>query len=166
MQRHERAASLERSREPPARRSSDRDGVMAPPPDAAKADRKQKASVFSRISFPADSADASKKRKLSEPPNGHKDHEPPVHRSSSTSNGYREDFKAVKGGSSGGRKSSSTVHDHDYSSDEDYHFKRKRPRHESAEWEEDARPSRSSRERERGRDHEREYECERPPKHR
>eukprot|EP00268_Persea_americana_P014715 TRINITY_DN165_c0_g2_i1.p1 TRINITY_DN165_c0_g2~~TRINITY_DN165_c0_g2_i1.p1 ORF type:complete len:823 (-),score=189.05 TRINITY_DN165_c0_g2_i1:283-2751(-) len=165
--RHERASSFERPREPPARRSLDRGDVVAPPPPDSKADRKQKGSVFSRISFPAaESGDAGKKRRLSEPPNGYKDQEPPVAHRSSASNGYRDEWKPVKGASSGGgggRKSSSVVHEHDYSSDEDYHFKRKRPRHESVEWEEDGRTSRSSRER--GRDHEREYERERPPKH-
>lgn len=167
--RHERASSFERPREPPARRSLDRGDVVAPPPPDSKADRKQKGSVFSRISFPAaESGDAGKKRKLSEPPNGYKDQDPPVAHRSSVSNGYRDEWKPVKGGASsgggsGGRKSSSVVHEHDYSSDEDYHFKRKRPRHESVEYEEDGRTSRSSRER--GRDHEREYERERPPKH-
>ncbi|XP_010256056.1 PREDICTED: uncharacterized protein LOC104596546 isoform X2 [Nelumbo nucifera] len=145
---------------------------------AAGADRKQKGSVFSRISFPDEGG--SKKRKLSSSTteksenlsNGYKDYEPPAssthHRSSS--NGYRDDWKppvkATSVSSVGGARRSSSVIDHD-SSDEDRHFKRKPSRYEppppppSDEWEEEIRPSRSSRDRDRGKDHDREYERER-----
>ncbi|XP_058105960.1 E3 ubiquitin ligase PQT3-like isoform X2 [Magnolia sinica] len=160
-----REPSLDRPPRDASKRKSDHEEVAA---DAKAADRRQKGSVFSRISFPDSGAsDGNKKRKLSEAPNGLKSHHETTHRPSS--NGYREDWKPVKGGSSGGGRRGS-LHDHD-SSDEDYHFKRKRPpsvsRHEAAEWEEDARPSRGSRERERSaREHEREweYERERPSK--
>ncbi|KAF5477513.1 hypothetical protein F2P56_004146 [Juglans regia] len=125
---------------------------------AAAADRKQKASVFSRISFPPE--EVSKKRKLSsstEAPPG-----------KASANGYYDDYKSTStkgaasvtsggggGGGGSGRKSSSAV---EYeSSDEDRHFKRKPSRYEPSpppppqvEWEEEGRHhSRGSRERER-----------------
>lgn len=119
---------------------------------AAAADRKQKASVFSRISFPE--LELSKKRKLSsssEPPTAH-------HKVSSSSNGYYDDqrssstVKATSVSTAGARKSSSTV---DYeSSDDERHFKRKPSRYEPspppppmAEREDEGRHSRGSRDR-------------------
>lgn len=120
---------------------------------AAAAERKQKASVFSRISFPAE--EVSKKRKLSSSTDA-----PSASASSKAlANGYHhhDDYKSASSKaasvtSGGGRKSSSAV---DYeSSDDDRHFKRKPSRYEPSppppvEWEEEARHSRVSRERER-----------------
>ncbi|KAF8380526.1 hypothetical protein HHK36_028013 [Tetracentron sinense] len=121
----------------------------------AEADRKQKASVFSRISFPEDGG--GKKRKLSSsmetnnlPNGGYKDYKEYEPSAGSThhrppSNGYRDDWKppvkAVSIPSSGGRKS---MVDHD-SSDDDRHFKRKPSRYEPPPL----------------RDHERDYERDR-----
>lgn len=119
---------------------------------AAAADRKQKASVFSRISFPE--GELSKKRKLSspsEPPTAH-------HKVSSSSNGYYDEqkssstVKAASGSTAGTRKVGSAV---DYeSSDDERHFKRKPSRYEPspppppmAEREDERRHSRGSRER-------------------
>ncbi|XP_010277117.1 PREDICTED: uncharacterized protein LOC104611647 isoform X2 [Nelumbo nucifera] len=149
----------------------DSTAVEADPGKAAAADRKQKGSVFSRISFPEGE---SKKRKLSSstdkpgnPVNGYKDYDRP------SSNGYRDDWKPpqpTKGpsmSSLGGARGSSSIVDQD-SSDEDRHFKRKPSRYEPPPpplSDEEARPSRSSRERDRGRDHDREYERERGYKH-
>lgn len=121
--------------------------------DASKsaADRKHKASVFSRISFPEE--EVSKKRKISSSTenrsSAYDDHEAPGASASvgvaaaathhrATSNGYK------------------SVIDHD-SSDDDRHFKRKPSRYEpspppAVEWQEEGgRHSRSSRERERER---------------
>ncbi|XP_042515150.1 E3 ubiquitin ligase PQT3-like [Macadamia integrifolia] len=151
-------------------------------------DRKQKKSVFCRISFPDG---GSKKRKLSSSTgtskevvaNGDKDYEPSASlHIKPSSNGYRDEWKppvkgaAVSSSSAGvvGRKS--TV-DHD-SSDDERHFKRRPSRYEPepppppppplpppppVEWEDEARPSRSSveRERDRGRIQDREYKRER-----
>ncbi|KAL6008126.1 hypothetical protein ACLOJK_033632 [Asimina triloba] len=156
--RPKRSSSLDRPPRDAGKRKPDYEDVAAP--DAKPADRKQKGSVFSRISFPdSGTSDSSKKRKSSEAPSSYKGHHEASHHSSS--NGYRDDWKPAKGGSSGGRRS---LHDHE-SSDEDYHFKRKRPpsasRHETVEREDDARPSRGSREKERTREHDREWEHER-----
>ncbi|KAK4804574.1 hypothetical protein SAY86_004391 [Trapa natans] len=100
---------------------------------AAALDRKQKASVFSRISFPEN--EPTKKRKVSssstEDPvvsTHHKD-------GPSVSNGCGDDHKptstksaSASGSGAGGRKSSSQV-DHE-SSDDERHFKRKPSRYE------------------------------------
>lgn len=80
---------------------------------------KKKASVFSRISFPAeDSAAASKKRKVPS------SSEVPVSSSAShrtaTSNGYHGEYKTA----AGSRKSATASVDYE-SSDDDRHFKRK-----------------------------------------
>ncbi|XP_016435210.1 E3 ubiquitin ligase PARAQUAT TOLERANCE 3 isoform X2 [Nicotiana tabacum] len=98
---------------------------------------KKKASVFSRISFPAEDAPAaSKKRKVSS------SSEVPVSSSAShrgtTSNGYHEEYKAA----TGSRKSAAASMDYE-SSDDDRHFKRRPSRYEpspppaSVQWEEE-----------------------------
>lgn len=145
------------------RRASDLDETF--PAETAKPDRKQKGSVFSRISFPDSSSagagggggggssgeGATKRRKSSELPlkNGLRDqHESAHHRSSSV--GHREEWKGAKGGGSssiGGRRGGcGGGYDHE-SSEEDYHFKR-RPSSSRREAEDDGRPARGSRERE------------------
>ncbi|KAM7525527.1 hypothetical protein LguiA_015429 [Lonicera macranthoides] len=113
--------------------------VEPPPPKstssaaavAANADRKSKASVFSRISFPereeaSSGAGGSKKRKiasLSEPLSADVDH----HGHRVVANGYREDHHKS---ASITRKSAAVV---EYeSSDEDRHFKRRPSRYESS----------------------------------
>ncbi|XP_007039787.2 PREDICTED: E3 ubiquitin-protein ligase RBBP6 isoform X2 [Theobroma cacao] len=119
----------------------------------AAMDKKQKGSVFSRISFPE--GEVSKKRKLSsDAPISSGHHKP-------SSNGYYDDYKtssaatkAVSATSGGVRKSTSSNAVDYESSDDDRHFKRKPSRYESspppsAEWEEEPRHSRGSRERER-----------------
>ncbi|XP_021682130.2 E3 ubiquitin ligase PARAQUAT TOLERANCE 3 isoform X2 [Hevea brasiliensis] len=150
----------------PAKASSE---TTAKPASSAIADRKQKVSVFSRISFPEEEL-AKKKRKLSS------SREAPVavaggssassghHKSSSTANGYYDDYnsssvKATSVSASGGGKKSNSSAAMDYeSSDDERHFKRKPSRYEAsppppAEWEEDAKHSRGSRERDRERKH-------------
>ncbi|XP_077233023.1 E3 ubiquitin ligase PQT3-like isoform X2 [Tasmannia lanceolata] len=130
------------------RRKSDHDDI----PPELKGDRKQKGSVFSRISFPDN---GNKKSKPSEATNLYKDHEHSGHLDHSghraSSNGHREEWKPVKVGPTGGGRDIGYYENE--SSDEDYHFKRRRPssssRHESGDWEEDGRPARGSRERER-----------------
>ncbi|KAG6469413.1 hypothetical protein ZIOFF_074130 [Zingiber officinale] len=127
--------------------------------EAAKADRKQKASVFSRISFPepgegkkrkgSSSSDAAPRNGVKEIPVSHK----------SGSDGHRDEVKRTGRNSSGSARRGSRGHDCE-SSEEDYHFKR-RPssrREATADAEEAAtRPPRRSRERESqergGRDH-------------
>ncbi|XAR54933.1 hypothetical protein NMG60_11030272 [Bertholletia excelsa] len=128
---------------------------------AAAADRKQKASVFSRISFPAEEIPPTKKRKLSSSSEaaaggGSSSHRAPV-------NGYHEEHKSASVKvASASRKSAALAAAADYeSSDEDRHFKRRPARYESsppakaaaaaAEWEDEARHSKPSRERERDR---------------
>ncbi|GAV72822.1 DWNN domain-containing protein [Cephalotus follicularis] len=124
--------------------------------------KKHKASVFSRISFPEGESDTTttttKKRKPSSSTEA-----PPAsstHRKVASSNGYYEDYKPMPSSSSkvasvssgGGRKSGSVAVDYE-SSDEDRHFKRKPSRYEPSppppDWEEEPRPSRGSRERDR-----------------
>lgn len=109
--------------------------VVEPKPS----DKKQKASVFSRISFPDSSKDGMKRKKSSEPPNGLKEtHEAPTRVS-------REERKPARSSllSGSGRNS----YDHE-SSEEEHHFKR-RPsssRHEEAlQRDEDTWNSRTSR---------------------
>ncbi|XP_074567368.1 E3 ubiquitin ligase PARAQUAT TOLERANCE 3-like [Curcuma longa] len=122
--------------------------------EAAKADRKQKASVFSRISFPepgegkkrkgSSSSDVAPRNGLKEIPASHK----------SGSDGHRDEVKRTGRNSSGSARRGSRGHDYE-SSEEDYHFKR-RPSSSSsrrettadAEEEPATRPSRRSRERE------------------
>ncbi|XP_016543560.2 E3 ubiquitin ligase PQT3-like isoform X1 [Capsicum annuum] len=80
---------------------------------------KKKASVFSRISFPAeDSAATSKKRKL--PSSSEVPLSSSVSHRSATSNGYHGDYKTA----TGSRKSATASVDYE-SSDDDRHFKRK-----------------------------------------
>ncbi|KAL8064565.1 hypothetical protein ABFX02_01G098600 [Erythranthe guttata] len=127
------------------------------------AERKHKASVFSRISFPGNDSSAPKRRKLSS------DSQPPAaasgggsssHRATAAlSNGHHhDDHKAV----SASRKSSAAAAiaaaavDND-SSDDERHFKRRPSRYNSsppaaAAAEEEHRHSRGSRDRERERD--------------
>ncbi|XP_042041965.1 E3 ubiquitin ligase PQT3-like isoform X1 [Salvia splendens] len=111
---------------------------------ASAADKKHKASVFSRISFPAGGESSTKKRKLTSADAGSSSHR--------TSNGQHEEHKA----GTGSRKSSSAAVqvDHD-SSDDDRHFKRRPSRYTSspppaASVEEEHRHSRGSRDRDRG----------------
>ncbi|PKI41548.1 hypothetical protein CRG98_038059 [Punica granatum] len=163
------------SRSEPSKRPPSADPAKPTPSSSAAAaaaaaaalDRKQKASVFSRISFPEN--EPTKKRKVSssssaEPPpvGGSGSHH---HKASSASNGYYDDPKSssvkpmstsVSG--SGGRKASSSQVDYE-SSDDERHFKRKPSRYEPspppqpADWEEEERRhSRGSRERDRERD--------------
>ncbi|KAH7653125.1 E3 ubiquitin-protein ligase RBBP6 protein [Dioscorea alata] len=126
--------------------------------DPAGADRKQKGSVFSRISFPGSGGGGSagggsgssgdKKRKSSETPNGLKEHEP-SHRSGS--NGYRDDRTGSRRGG-GATSAAAAAGGYDgESSEEEYHFKR-RPSRRDADHEDDGRGSRSSRDRDRDRD--------------
>ncbi|RZC52323.1 hypothetical protein C5167_020746 [Papaver somniferum] len=118
--------------------------------EAMAADKRHKASVFSRISFPElnSSNPPIKKKKsssssTSELPstrssNGYKDYDPPAtssthshhhHRSSSHHHHQRDESKSVSAVISSSRKSSSLVVDQD-SSDEDRHFKRRPSRYE------------------------------------
>ncbi|KAK9274657.1 hypothetical protein L1049_021908 [Liquidambar formosana] len=133
-----------------------------PPSSKSTTDRKQKVSVFSRISFPDE--EVPKKRKLSSstepPPAGGASASSAHHHRAVVSNGYHEDrktasTKAISVG--GGRKSSTSVVEYE-SSDDDRHFKRKPSRYEPsppppAEWEEEEaeRHGRGSREKERER---------------
>ncbi|XP_074328754.1 E3 ubiquitin ligase PARAQUAT TOLERANCE 3-like isoform X3 [Apium graveolens] len=123
--------------------------------DKTIADRKHKASVFARITFPeGESAAASKKRKLgSSPPsavNGSSHHSSHSHRA--TSNGYHEDHR--KTATAVSKNSYNYADEHDYeSSDDDRHFKRRPSRYEASPApivEEGRHSSRGSRERERG----------------
>ncbi|PIA34122.1 hypothetical protein AQUCO_03900203v1 [Aquilegia coerulea] len=107
------------------------------------ADKKQKASVFSSISFPGETG-GNKKRKV------------PSEGSSNLSNGYKDQPVRYANGHLDEIKRSEKVipaSDHDSSDDDERHFKRRPARYEPPplpppiEWEEDVRPSRSSRER-------------------
>ncbi|KAF2313107.1 hypothetical protein GH714_009294 [Hevea brasiliensis] len=139
--------------------------TTAKPASSTITDRKQKASVFSRISFPEEEL-TTKKRKLSSSgeapaavaggPSATSAH----HKSSSSANGYHESSSvkvtSVSAGGGGKKNSSAAAMDYE-SSDDERHFKRKPSRYEPsppppAEWEEDAKHSRGSRERERDRD--------------
>ncbi|XP_027079594.1 E3 ubiquitin ligase PARAQUAT TOLERANCE 3 isoform X1 [Coffea arabica] len=124
---------------------------LAAPKTVSTADKKQKISVFSRISFPAEDQAAPKKRKLTSsteaPASGSGSHRGP------SSNGYYEDHKA---GSTTRKSSAPAAVDHE-SSDDDRHFKRRPSRYESSppvaatrEWEEEPRHSKREREKERG----------------
>ncbi|XP_021655105.2 E3 ubiquitin ligase PARAQUAT TOLERANCE 3 isoform X2 [Hevea brasiliensis] len=139
--------------------------TTAKPASSTITDRKQKASVFSRISFPEEEL-TTKKRKLSSSgeapaavaggPSATSAH----HKSSSSANGYHESSSvkvtSVSAGGGGKKNSSAAAMDYE-SSDDERHFKRKPSRYDPsppppAEWEEDAKHSRGSRERERDRD--------------
>ncbi|RRT82859.1 hypothetical protein B296_00003987 [Ensete ventricosum] len=147
----------------PRKRKAAEDHEEAPSDAAAegsKGERKQKGSVFSRISFPDPGEGASKKRKSSSselaPRNGLKE---PAGRKVG-SEAHREEPKGGKSSSVSARRGSGG-HDRE-SSEEEYHFKR-RPsssstrRDPAADREEEVtRTSRRSREREREREpHER-----------
>lgn len=127
-----------------SRRSSE--PVTKAPSNAALAasDRKQKASVFSRISFPAEEEPA-KKRKVT----ASSTTEPAAAAAAPSASSAH--VKAVSNGYYEGRKSSAAA---DYeSSDDERHFKRRPSRYEPSpppqamEWEEEGRHSRGSRER-------------------
>ncbi|THU62087.1 hypothetical protein C4D60_Mb01t01460 [Musa balbisiana] len=155
--RSEKTASVDRHgppRDPPRhspprprqRKAADHDEPLS------DAERKHKASVFSRISFPDPGEGASKKKKPSSselpPRNGLK--EPTSHKAGPE--GHRDETKGGKSSSTSTRKGGSG-YDHE-SSEEEYHFKR-RPSSSSrreaakADREEEApRPSKRSRERE------------------
>ncbi|KAL2518151.1 DWNN domain [Abeliophyllum distichum] len=136
--------------------------VARPKSTTSAADKKQKASVFSRISFPREDSTASKKRKLSSSST-----EAPVnatsnHLRAAVSNGYHEEHKGPVSGSRRSvatTKASASAVDYE-SSDDDRHFKRKPSKYTSSpspaavtEWdEEEPRHYKSSREKERGRD--------------
>ncbi|XP_062073955.1 E3 ubiquitin ligase PQT3-like isoform X2 [Humulus lupulus] len=132
---------------------------------AAALDRKNKASVFSRISFPE--GEVSKKRKLSSSPANETcgaatAAASSTHHKTASSNGYYDDhhksssssLKAAAAVISGGGRKSAASMDYE-SSDDDRHFKRKPSRYEpsppppSADLEEPKHPSRGSRDRER-----------------
>ncbi|KAL1567653.1 RING-type E3 ubiquitin transferase [Salvia divinorum] len=111
---------------------------------SSAADKKHKASVFSRISFPAGGESSTKKRKLSSADAGSS--------SLRTSNGQHEEHKAATGSRKG--SSAAVSGDHD-SSDDERHFKRRPSRYTSspppaASVEEEHRHSRGSRDRDRG----------------
>ncbi|PKA47049.1 E3 ubiquitin-protein ligase COP1 [Apostasia shenzhenica] len=127
------------------RRSTERhrDHDAAAPPacdEVGKADRKQKGSVFSRISFPAETAEltggSDKSRKTSsDPPNGVKDHrEKGRERDHQVANGYRSSSVGRSDRRSGGE-----------SSDEERHFKRRSSSRRESEKEREAEASRGSR---------------------
>ncbi|GFS42266.1 DWNN domain, a CCHC-type zinc finger [Actinidia rufa] len=156
---HHHSHQHHRSESSAARSSS---ATLEPPPKSTSADRKQKVSVFSRISFPdEEQAAVSKKRKLSssEAPVGGSATSSGHHSHRAFANGYHEDHKTKAVSVSVSRKSSAaaaTAVDYE-SSDDERHFKRKPSRYESsppaaaaAEYEE-GRHSRGSRERERDR---------------
>ncbi|XP_050942425.1 E3 ubiquitin ligase PARAQUAT TOLERANCE 3-like isoform X1 [Cucumis melo] len=141
--------------------------VSAKSAASAAADRKQKMSVFSRISFPEE--ESIKKRKLSSskeaPPND--SGASATHHKSSSSNGYYDDYKPKAATtmvtSSRGRSSATSATSLDCeSSDDDRHFKRKPSRYEPSppppsDWdqEESRHPRGSTRDRERERERER-----------
>ncbi|CAK7356347.1 unnamed protein product [Dovyalis caffra] len=123
-------------------------------------DRKQKVSVFSRISFPAEGEPTSKKRKVS----SSSEATPAAgvaapassarHKSSSpVNNGYYDDYKSsVKARKSSGSAAAAAAAMEYESSDDDRHFKRKPSRYEPSpqppvEWEEDVKHSRREKER-------------------
>ncbi|KAL3499620.1 hypothetical protein ACH5RR_038713 [Cinchona calisaya] len=148
-----------RSSSSSSRRRSEHDTKPTPEPPAAPktisaADKKHKASVFSRISFPPEDEAAPKKRKVSSsteaPASGSGRHRAP------SSNGYYDDHKAA----STTRKSSAPAAVDYESSDDDRHFKRRPSRYESSprpvaaaaiKWEDEPRHSKREREKERGR---------------
>ncbi|KAI9110999.1 hypothetical protein K1719_017874 [Acacia pycnantha] len=137
-------SSSRRSSEPASKTSSAAAAAAA----AAAADRKLKASVFSRISFPE--GEVSKKRKLAtsssaEPAAGSM---APAHHKSG-SNGYYDGYKSSglgKAISTGGGRKKSVDYE---SSDDERHFKRRPSRYEpspsppaQADWEDEGRHKR------------------------
>ncbi|KAG5056950.1 hypothetical protein JHK82_011950 [Glycine max] len=144
--RHQRSeSSSRRSSEPVAKASSTASAAAA----AAAADRKQKASVFSRISFPAEE-ELPKKRKVT----ASSTTEPAAAAAAAAAapTASSAHLKTMSNGYYEGRKSSSAVADYE-SSDDERHFKRRPSRYEPspppqpAEWEEEGRHSRGTRER-------------------
>ncbi|KAL8136639.1 hypothetical protein V2J09_002640 [Rumex salicifolius] len=122
---------------------------------ATAAERKHKASVFSRISFPEGEELKNKKPKLSSEPK-------PTSKELPSNNGYVEEaVAAVAASASSSKGRNSNGHSHsqvDYeSSDEDRHFKRKPSRYEPSPppRQEEARRSRGPKDRERERDRDR-----------
>ncbi|XP_072989084.1 E3 ubiquitin ligase PARAQUAT TOLERANCE 3-like isoform X2 [Typha latifolia] len=137
------------------KRSSSSSDQIEQPPEPAKPDKKQKGSVFSRISFPdpnttSTGAGTSKKRKSSSselPPQPPPPPPPPPPKEKSNT-GLKESYdqQSVIGG---GRRGSGGGYDRNSSEEEEeeYHFKR-RPSRRAAEWEEEGRRHpRGSRER-------------------
>ncbi|KAL9326728.1 hypothetical protein ACSQ67_007373 [Phaseolus vulgaris] len=127
-----------------SRRSSE--PVTKAPSNAAlaAADRKQKASVFSRISFPAEEEPAKKRKVIASSTT-----EPAA--AAAAPGASSAHLKAVPNGYYEGRKGSAAA---DYeSSDDERHFKRRPSRYEPSpppqamEWEDEGRHSRGSRER-------------------
>ncbi|XP_027335778.1 E3 ubiquitin ligase PQT3-like isoform X2 [Abrus precatorius] len=136
---HRSESSSRRSSEPVTKTSSNAAAVAA----AIAADRKQKASVFSRISFPAEEEVPNKKRKVSTSSTTE-----PVTTTASASSAH---LKTGPNGYYEVRKSNAAA---DYeSSDDERHFKRRPSRYEpsppppAADWEDEGRHSRGSRER-------------------
>ncbi|XP_073043057.1 E3 ubiquitin ligase PARAQUAT TOLERANCE 3-like [Primulina eburnea] len=106
---------------------------VARPQPPSMADKHNKASVFSRISFPAEDTSVPKKRKLpsssASPATGPSSHRQPA----PSSNGYHEEHHKIVSGS---RKSSHAIagyrEEHHDSSDEEKHFKRRPSRYRSS----------------------------------
>ncbi|KAI3468974.1 hypothetical protein Pfo_025637 [Paulownia fortunei] len=148
---HRSSSSYQRRSESP----SEPPPAASQPPSAA--DKKQKASVFSRISFPGNDSSAPKKRKISSLSSEVPAAGPSSHRAAALSNGHHEEHKAVSGTRKSGAAISAASVDHD-SSDDERHFKRRPSRYTSsppppaASAEEEHRHSRGSRDRERERD--------------
>lgn len=123
-----------RSSHPRSESSSKPTSEPPPAPPVLKssslADKKQKASVFSRISFPAEELAASKKRKASSSSDAAAGAVTSTASGShkGTSNGYYEEHKAT----SGSRKSAAALTVDNDSSDDDRHFKRRPSRYESS----------------------------------
>ncbi|XP_038687657.1 E3 ubiquitin ligase PARAQUAT TOLERANCE 3 isoform X2 [Tripterygium wilfordii] len=121
---------------------------------AAAADRKQKASVFSRISFPE--GEAAKKRKHSSSSDiaAASGANASNHKSSAAYEDYKASKAVALASSAGGRKNTSVATADYESSDDERHFKRKPSRYEPSppppeEWEDRARHSKGSGDRER-----------------
>ncbi|KAJ6711768.1 RETINOBLASTOMA-BINDING PROTEIN 6 [Salix purpurea] len=159
---HERDRSDRDHRHHPSNRSESSSKKAAPettakPTSTTATDSKHKASVFSRISFPAEGEPTSKKRKVSSssvaPSAGGGPASSAHHKSSSpVNNGYYDGFKSssVKARTSSSSAAAAAM---DYeSSDDDRHFKRKPSRYEPSppppvDWEEDIKHSRRENER-------------------
>ena len=147
--RHHRSGSSSRPSSEPVTKTSSAAAATA----ASAAERKHKASVFSRISFPE--GEVIKKRKLSSSSAEAGTASVSTAHHKAASNGYYEDYKSgslkTVPANSAGRKSSA-VPDYE-SSDDERHFKRRPSRYEpspppaQADWEEEGRHSRGSKER-------------------
>ncbi|GFP84404.1 protein mpe1 [Phtheirospermum japonicum] len=119
---HRRSNSHQRRSESPS------EPVAAASQPLSIADKKPKASVFSRISFPENDSSAPKKRKLSSevPAAGSS-----CHRATSLSNGHHEEHKVGLGSRKSGAPITAPSVDHD-SSDDEKHFKRRPSRYNSS----------------------------------